>query len=119
MELMPSLCIMIGHRRYYCQLSTSCQILRYTQSITIQAAFVSRLRYGQEIPIPKLTISNCPHYMRLTMDCKSDHCLWVEHNITKRFQSQNLLLSVVYKITDSCRLTMHHKLFRYSHRKEI
>jgi hypothetical protein len=39
MELIPSLCVTIGHVQYYCQLSTNYQILRYLQAIASQAAY--------------------------------------------------------------------------------
>ena len=39
MELIPFLCVTIGHVQYYCQLSTNCQILGYSQAIASQAAY--------------------------------------------------------------------------------
>ena len=96
MELIPSLCVTIGHVQYYCQLSTNCQILGYSQAIASQAAYygIDTIPLNDDRTSPILLsivnkLSGSPIY---AVHHNTSSCLWAGYNMAKRFQSQSFTI---------------------------
>jgi len=113
MKLIPSLCMMIRHLWYHCQLSTNCQIVRYLQCIASQAAdceldtiwtrdFNAR-SYNFQLSTYTWILGDSQWVANQATVCELN-AIWLRDS-----NSQSLLLSIVHTITYSRILAMHRK----------
>ena len=82
-----------NHRVYYFHCPHYIRFLESHNGSQIKPLSVSWIWFGQGIPIPELTIFNCPHGIIPLHD----------------YSMSPIILSIVNKLSDSQMLTTHHK----------